>query len=114
MKLLQKQWILKNAHHNVINCLYPIIYAFLNGTNETVDTVYNKLGLKQCMVYDYDTGTISNMTEDNCTDHEFMTRPVEKPTTETRLVSLMRFFTMLLNFFTKLVKGTFDFSSILG
>ena len=107
-------WILKNAHHNIINCLYPIIYAFLNGTIETVDTVYNKLGLKQCMVYDYDTGTVSNMTEDNCTDHEFMTRPVEKPTTETRLVSFMRFFTMLLNFFTKLVKGTFDFSSILG
>ncbi len=109
-----RTWILKNAHHDVINCLHPVIYAFLNGTNENVDTVYTKLGLKQFMMYDYNTETASNMTEDNCADYEWLTNAVEKPTTETRLVSFMRFFTMILNFFTKLFKGEFDFSNVLG
>jgi len=109
-----RTWILKNAHHNIIDCLYPIIYAFLNGTNENVDTVYAKTGLKQCMVYDYDTQKASNMTEDNCAEYDFITGPVENPTTETRLVSFMRFFTLLLEFFTKLFNGTLDFSNLLG
>ena len=109
-----KTWILKNAHHDVIDCLYPIIYAFLNGTNENADTVYKKTGFKQFMVFDYNTLKASNMTEDNCADYEFLTRPEEKPTTETRLVSFMRFFTMILEFFTKLFNGTLDFSKLLG
>ena len=109
-----RTWILKNAHHDIIDCLHPIIYAFLNGTNENIDTVYAKTGFKQAMVYDYDTATASNMTEDNCADYEWITRPVEKPTTETRLVAFMRFFTMILNFITKLFKGELDFSNLLG
>lgn len=107
-------WILKNAHHDVIDCLYPVIFGFLNGTNETVDTIYAKTGYKQCMAYDYDTRTASNMTEENCADHYFITKPVEKPTTETRIGAFMRFFTMLLNIITKLLKGEFDFSELLG
>ncbi len=109
-----RTWILKNAHHDIIDCLYPIIYAFLNGTNENIDTVYAQTGFKQCMVYDYDTDTASNMTEDNCADYEWITRPIEEPTTETRLVSFMRFFTMILEFFTKLFKGELDFGNLFG
>lgn len=66
------------------------------------------------MVFDYETMKATKMTEDNCADLEFITRPTEKPTTETRLVSFMRFFTMILEFFTKLFKGTLDFSNLLG
>lgn len=113
-KAPERTWILKNAHHDVIDCLIPVIYAFLNGTNENIDTVYNKTGFKQCLVFDYDTGKMSNMTEDNCADYEFINRPTEEPTTETRLVSFMRFFTLILNFLTKLFNGTLDFSNLLG
>ena len=97
-----RTWILKNAHHDVIDCLEPVIWEFLNGTNETVDTV---TAGSQFMVFDYETLTATKMTEDNCADYEWITRPVEEPTTETRLVSLMRFFTMILNFFTRLFNG---------
>lgn len=97
-----RTWILKNAHHDVIDCLEPVIWEFLNGTKETVDTVTSG---SQFMVYDYDTKTMSKMTEDNCADYEWITRPVEEPTTETRLVSFMRFFTLILNFLTRLFNG---------
>lgn len=101
-----RTWILKNAHHDVIDCLEPVIWEFLNGTKETVDTV--KSG-SQFMVFDYETLKLSTMTEDNCADYEWITRTVDEPTTKTRLVSFMRFFTMILNFITKLFKGEISF-----
>ena len=107
-------WILKNAHHDVINCLYPVIFGFLNGTNETVDSIRAETGYNQFLVYDYDTNTMTNMTEDNCAEYDWITRPVEEPTTETRLAAFMRFFTLLLNFFTKLFRGEVDFSNLFG
>ena len=82
-----------------------------NGTNETVDTVTSG---SQFMVFDYETMKLSKMTEDNCADYEWITRPVEEPTTATRLGAFMRFFTLILNFFTKLFNGTLDFSNLLG
>ena len=100
-----RTWILKNAHHDVIDCLYPIIFDFLNGTLENADSIYASRGYTQFLSYDYDTKTMSNMTEDNCADYEWITKPVEEPTTETRLVSFMRFFTMILNFLTRLFNG---------
>lgn len=106
-----RTWILKNAHHDVIDCLEPIIWEFLNGTNETVDTVSSG---SQFMVFDYETLTATKMTEDNCADYEWITRPVEEPTTATRMSAFMRFFTMILNFLTKLFNGTIDFSKLLG
>ena len=95
----ERTWILKNAHHDVIDCLEPVIWEFLNGTNETVDTVTSG---SQFMVFDYDTLTATRMTEDNCADYEWISRPVEEPTTQTRVFSFIRFFIMIINFLTKL------------
>ncbi len=103
-------WILKNAHHDVIDCLEPVIWEFLNGTEVTTETS----SYSAFQVFDYGTLTMTEMTEDNCAEYDFITRPVDEPTTETRLVSFMRFFTMLLNFITKLFRGEVDFSNILG
>ena len=100
-----RTWILKNAHHDVIDCLYPIIFDFLNGTLENADSVLVSKGFTQFLVYDYDTKTMSNMTEENCADYEWITRPVEEPTTATRISAFMRFFTMILNFLTRLFNG---------
>ena len=106
-----RTWILKNAHHDVIDCLEPVIWEFLNGTMETVDTVTSG---SQFMVFDYETKTASKMTADNCAEYEWITRTVDEPTTATRLGAFMRFFTLILNFFTKLFNGTLDFSNIFG
>ena len=103
-------WILKNAHHDTIDCLHPIIFRFLNGTNVTVETS----GYSAYQVFDYNTKTMTAMTEDNCAEYDFITKPVEEPTTETRLVSFMRFFTMIIEFITKLFNGTLDFSNLFG
>jgi hypothetical protein len=105
----ERTWILKNAHHDEIDCLEPVIWEFLNGTNETVDTVTKG---SQFMVFDYETMAAAKMTEDNCADYEWITRPVEEPTTATRMSAFMRFFTMILNFFTKLFSGELSFSDI--
>ena len=109
-----RTWILKNAHHDQIDSLYPLIYAFLNGTKEDADTIYRDRGISRFMVFDYNTMTASNMTADNCADYDFITRPVEEPTTETRVVSFMRFFTMIMEFITKLFKGELDFGNLFG
>lgn len=113
-KAADRTWILKNAHHDVFECLEQIVWPFLNGTNENADTVYARTGYSQFLVYDYDTNTMTNMTEENCAEYEWITGVVEKPTTETRLVAFMRFFTMLLNYITKILKGEFNFSDLLG
>lgn len=104
-------WVFKNAHHNVYDVYLPLMRAFLNGTNETVDTLTDGVNF---MMYDFDTNTYAPLTAENDCELEFMTRPTENPTTETRLVSFMRFFTMILNFLTKLFNGKLDFSGILG
>ncbi len=104
-------WILKNAHHDEFDCLADIVWEFLNGTNKTVDTVRSG---SRFMVFDYETMKATKMTEDNCAEYEWITRPVEKPTTETRLVSFMKFFTMIIEWITKLFKGELDFSNLLG
>ena len=101
----ERTWILKNAHHDVIDCLETIIWDFLNGTNKDADSVLASKGFTQFLVYDYDTKTMSNMTEENCADYEWITRPVEEPTTATRISAFMRFFTMILNFLTRLFNG---------
>lgn len=107
-----RTWILKNAHHDQIDSLHPLIYAFLNGTKEDADTIYKDYGFSRFMVFDYNTMTASNMTADNCADYDFINKSVEEPTTETRVVSFMRFFAMILEFFTRLFSGNFDFSDL--
>ena len=101
-----RTWILKNAHHNIIDCLEPIIWDFLNGTKETVDTV--KSG-SQFMVYDYNTAKASVMTADNSAEYEWITRPVEEPTTESIFVAAMRWITMLFKVIGMLLKGEISF-----
>ena len=102
-------WVIKNAHHNVLNAYRPLIKSFLNGTNETVDSLTNG---NNYMVFSYDTLTCTVMTEENCADYEFMTRSTEEPTTQTRVNAFVRFFKMIIDFFKQLFKGNLDFSGL--
>ena len=48
---------------------------------------------------------VTPMTEDNCASFEWLSIAEEKPTLVTKLMSLFRFITVLLNFITKLLNG---------
>ncbi len=102
-------WIFKNTHHNIAEQTDPVIKAFLNGDNETVDSVKAKYGYSQFNVYDDATKTFTAMTEDNCADLPFISLPVEKPTEESIFVAAMRWFTMLFKVITMLLKGEISF-----
>lgn len=102
-------WIFKNTHHNIAEQTDPVIKAFLNGDNETVDSVKAKYGYSQFNVYDDETKTFTAMTEDNCADLPFISLPVEEPTEESIFVAAMRWFTMLFKVITMLLKGEISF-----
>lgn len=108
-------WIIKNAHHDFFRPGDAIARWFLCGTNVTIDT--DPAQYPQYMVY-YEkadqSGIWEPLTKENCADYEWISAPTEEPTVATRLVSFMRFFTMLLNLFTKILNGDFSFSDILG
>ena len=103
-------WVYKNVHHDSFEPCETVLRAFLNGTKETVGSV----GEPRYQMYNYETDSLSPMTEENCADYDFITRPVEEPTTATRMSAFMKFFTMIMNFLTKLFKGELDFSNLLG
>ena len=104
-------WVVKNAHHDNFEAPFSkILRAFLNGTKETVESI----GYPRYQIYDAETNSVIPMTQEQCGDLSFITLPVEEPTTETRLVSFMRFFTMIIEFLTKLIKGELDFGTLFG
>lgn len=102
-------WIIKNVHHDDFDrCCKELAEKFLKGDNVTVaDSGYSRFRIN-----DYETKTISEMTEDNCADLDFISTPVEKPTTATRLASLMRFLTVVIEFIVMLINGEIDFSNL--
>ncbi len=104
-------WIIKNAHHDIFEPYRSVVYEFLNGTNKTVDTVSSGT---QFMVYDCDTKKISEMTEENCGDLDFMKISEEKPTTISILTAFFRFMSMLINMLRSIFNGTFDFGNLFG
>ena len=94
-------WIIKNVHHNRFSTEVEIATEFCRGTNVTVESS----SYPRFIMYDEFNKSWSPMTESNCADYSFLSKPEEKPTTETKLVSLMNFFTAILNFFRKLFSG---------
>ncbi len=104
-------WILKNCHHDRFEKIQPIVYEFLNGTNETVDTVTTGT---QYMVYDYDTNTAAPMTEDNCGDLDFISIGSEPTTPFSILTAFFNFISMLIDLFSSIFDGTFDLGSLFG
>ena len=106
-----RTWVIKNAHHSLSNVSDHIVLSFLQGTKYTIGS---EGAYPQFSVFYETENRIEPMTEENCADYEWISLPEEKPTTETRLVSFMRFFTMILNFFTKLFNGELNFSNLFG
>ena len=74
-------WFVKNIHHDDFDgCWKELAETFLAGTNVTVETS----GYSRFRINDYATNTVSDMTEDNCADLDFLSVPVEKTATKIR------------------------------
>lgn len=100
-------WIIKNVHHDDFELVgTPLAEKFLNGTNMTVENS----GYARFRINDYSTNTVSEMTEENCGDLEFMLRPTIKPTLKTKLLSLFRWIAMVFDLIARLFKGEISFN----
>lgn len=97
-----RTWVIKNAHHSLLNVSDDITLSFLKGTDYSISS---EGAYPQFSVYFESEGRLEPMTTENCADYEWISLPEEKPTTQTRVASLIRFFTMIFNFLVKLFKG---------
>ncbi len=95
-------WVFKNAHHDLLAPIMDVIRGFLNGTNETVDTVS---GGVYFMAYNEEANAMYPMTEDNCGELPFMEIGEENPTIVTAFRSFVEFCKMIFNLIVKLFKG---------
>ncbi len=99
-------WIVKNSVHSTAVIFDEIAVHFLSHKNLTV---HNDSRMAQFSMFD-EKGKAANcyvtpMTEDNCASFEWLSIAEEKPTLVTKLMSLFRFITVLLNFIAKLLNG---------
>ncbi|MBQ3136451.1 MAG: hypothetical protein IJB74_03110 [Clostridia bacterium] len=101
-------WIIKNAHHNFFGADDAVAQAFFFD-KATVDTFS---GLPQYIRYYEDELRYEPMTAENCEDYDWYSVAEKKPTTETILVSMMRWFKMILEIITKLLRGELSFGDI--
>ncbi len=99
-------WIIKNAHHNFFEADDVIAQAFLfdKATVESFPTVIPRF-ISFTESLDKNEITWAPMTEENCGDYEWYSIAPEKPTTESMLVSMMRWFRMIFELLTKLLRG---------
>ena len=106
-----RTWVIKNAHHSFTNVSDDITLSFLQGTNYSI---HSEGAYPQFSVFFETEGRLEPMTAENSADYEWVSLPEEKPTTQTKLASLIRFLTMILNFITRLINGELDFGNLFG
>ena len=99
-------WFIKNKHHDFYAAFVLMAEYFTQYSNVTASS--NNKNLSRFLVQgekdhrDY----ITNMTEENMGDGMWLETVEQKPTISTKLASLIRFFTTILNFFRMLFEGS--------
>ena len=101
-------WVVKNHHHSYPTFVLAIAEEFCNGTGVTVDTS----AYPRFVMYDDRNDTWSEMTADNCSDLEFIGLAENEPTVFTKLVSGIRFLTMIFKLIVRAVSGEISFDAI--
>lgn len=100
----EKTWFIKNLFHTTFpDCVNYLIGAIVDSKGQL--TVFDKEAYPQYLVYDAEAETISPVTG----------LDPSKPTqgsNEERFSILIRFFTAIFNFLSKLIKGDFSFEEI--
>ncbi len=104
-------WIVKNSIHAFDMIFTELGSHFLSHKNLTVE---NDNRVAQFSVYAWSGGNAANcyvkpLTETNGGGFEWIDSVEEKPTTETKLAALIRFFTVIFDFLVKLFRGEISF-----
>lgn len=104
-------WIVKNAIHSVEEIFRELGSHFLSHKNLTVE---NDNRMAQFSVYRWSGGNAENcyvqpLTKTNGGGFEWIDSVEENPTKETKLAALIRFFTVIIDFLTRLFKGEISF-----
>ena len=109
-------WFLKNKHHDGGSGWDYIARHFCQYKDYTVTNNYRDISRFVVITSIHSTSVsgFENLTTENCADGQWLNIVEQEPTTETKLVSLMRFFTMIFEFFAKLFRGELDFSNLFG
>lgn len=105
----ETSWVIKNSNHGYPTLVLQIAEEFCNGNTITVEnSTY-----PQFLMYDEFNDVWTEMTEDNCADLEFMGRAEKEPSVMTRLVSGIRFLTMIFKLIVKAMSGEVSFDVII-
>ncbi len=100
-------WIIKNKHHDTMSGVYYITEKFTQYEGFTADSNYKDIS-RFIVTTGNGTMDFENMTADNCSDGEWLTKIEQKPTEETKIKSfydfLVSFFKMIADFFKNLFK----------
>ena len=104
-----RTWVIKNAHHSFTTVSDNITLSFLQGTNYSI---HSEGAYPQYSVFYETEGRLEPMTAENSADYEWISLPEEKPTTQTRIASLIRFLTMIIKFITKLINGELSLGNL--
>ncbi len=104
--LPEKTWYIKNLYHDVFpNSVDKLMDTFMNSENMTIDT-YEEYS--QFLKFDEETDTLSKV--EGLDDGDIIVRG----TIQTKLSSLMKILTMIINFLTKLFNGEFSLGGLFG
>lgn len=104
-------WVIKNAHHDCWELSDTIGLAFLRNKDMTVDSYAQYPAF---MRFYEETDKYEPLTEENCEDYEWYSAAEERPTTESILASMLRWFKMIFEILTKLLKGELELGSLFG
>ncbi|MEE1139377.1 MAG: hypothetical protein U0M02_12940, partial [Acutalibacteraceae bacterium] len=95
-------WFIKNVHHDDFDRVCrEQANRFLNGTGVTVENS----GYARFRINDYETLTVTEMTEENCGDLSFISLAEKEPTKITIFVALMNWIKTIIDFFARLFRG---------
>ncbi len=104
--LPEKTWFFKNLYHDIFPpAVDRVIDAFLNSENMTVDTYAE---YPQFMKYDEETGALSAVT--GIDDGDI----IKRGTVDTKLSVFIRFLTLIMQLFRKIVGGELDLGNLFG
>ncbi|MBQ8504371.1 MAG: hypothetical protein IJ491_08885 [Clostridia bacterium] len=104
--LPEKTWIIKNLYHDTFpDSVDKLMNKFMTSENMTINT-YEEY--PQFLKFDEETDTLSPV--EGLDEGDI----IERGTIKTKLSSLMRIITLILNFFTKLLNGELSLGGLFG
>ena len=104
-------WFIKNKHHDIGAGWSYIAERFCCYKDYTVTNNYRDIS-RFIIVKDMHNSGLNgfeNLTADNCADGPWFNEVEQEPTTESKLVSFMRWLTSIFNIITAWLKGVFTF-----